>query len=161
MFVPDRCLIRSREPYRELVVRLGLPLVDDHLEFLGGRCRTEHGARRASDLRVFFTSVGKPAEGVPLSTCSGSLPPSALAAAAELSCSRWTLSRRTVGLRLALWRDGFDQLLAQQSERPCRTTRLRPGGRAPRRYTGVCVVRGTARVVRNRCSGGADVGSEL
>ena len=35
----DPCLIRSRGPSRELVVRLGMPLVDDYLEFLEGRCR--------------------------------------------------------------------------------------------------------------------------
>jgi hypothetical protein len=33
------CLIRSRRRRGEVVIRLGVPLVDDYLEFLQGRCR--------------------------------------------------------------------------------------------------------------------------
>ena len=44
MSVPDPCLMRLRGPSGEPVVRLGMPLVDDYLEFLEGRCPTEHGA---------------------------------------------------------------------------------------------------------------------
>jgi site-specific recombinase XerD len=64
MSVPDLCLIRSRGPSGEPVVRLGMPLVDDYLEFLDGRCRPNTVLAAAYDLRVFFTSVGKPAEEV-------------------------------------------------------------------------------------------------
>lgn len=39
MSLSDPCLIRSRGPSGEPVLRLGMPLVDDYLEFLEGRCR--------------------------------------------------------------------------------------------------------------------------
>ncbi len=60
------CLIRSRGPSGEVVVRLGVPLADDYLEFLEGRCRPNTVLAAAYDLRVFFTVVAKdPAEVVP------------------------------------------------------------------------------------------------
>ncbi len=66
MSVPDRCLIQSRGPSGEPVVRVGMPLVDDYLEFLEGRCRPNTVLAAAYDLRVFFTAVAKPpAEVVP------------------------------------------------------------------------------------------------
>jgi integrase/recombinase XerD len=55
----DPCLIRSRGPSGELVVRLGMPLVDDYLEFLEGRCRPNTVLAAAYDLRVFFGIVDK------------------------------------------------------------------------------------------------------
>jgi len=43
-----------------------MPLVDDYLEFLEGRCRPNTVLAAAYDLRVFFTVVAKPpAEVVP------------------------------------------------------------------------------------------------
>lgn len=60
------CLIRSRRPSGEMVVRVGVPLVDDYLEFLQGRCRPNTVLAAAYDLRVFFGVVGKePHEVVP------------------------------------------------------------------------------------------------
>ena len=60
------CLIRSRRPSGEVAVRLGVPLVDDYLEFVEGRCRPNTVLAAAYDLRVFFTIVAKdPAEVVP------------------------------------------------------------------------------------------------
>jgi site-specific recombinase XerD len=57
------CLIRSRGPSGEAVVRLGMALVDEYLEFLDGRCRPNTVLAAAYDLRVFFGVVGKsPAE---------------------------------------------------------------------------------------------------
>jgi integrase/recombinase XerD len=53
------CLIRSRGPSGEPVVRLGVPLLDDYLEFLAGRCRPNTVLAAAYDLRVFFTVVAK------------------------------------------------------------------------------------------------------
>lgn len=53
------CLIRSRGPSGEVVVRLGVPLVDDYLEFLDGRCRPNTVLAPAHDLQVFFGVVGK------------------------------------------------------------------------------------------------------
>jgi hypothetical protein len=37
--VADVCVVRSRDRSGELVVRVGVPLADVYLEFLGGRCR--------------------------------------------------------------------------------------------------------------------------
>ena len=63
MSASDPCLIRSRGPSGEPVVRLGMPLVDDYLEFLEGPCRPNTVLAAAYDLRVFFGVVGKsPAE---------------------------------------------------------------------------------------------------
>ncbi|MDQ3475722.1 MAG: site-specific integrase, partial [Actinomycetota bacterium] len=46
-----------------MVVRLGVPLVDDYLEFVEGRCRPNTVLAAAYDLRVFFGVVDKaPAE---------------------------------------------------------------------------------------------------
>jgi len=58
------CLIRSRGAGGEPVVRLGMPLVDDYLEFLGGRCRPNTVLAAGYDLKVFFTVVGKAPEAV-------------------------------------------------------------------------------------------------
>ncbi len=66
MSLLDPCLIRSRGPSGQVVVRLGVPLVDDYLEFLEGRCRPNTVLAAAYDLRVFFGVVDKaPAQVVP------------------------------------------------------------------------------------------------
>ena len=54
------CLIRSRNAAGELVARLGVLLLDEYLEFLGGRCRPNTVLVVAYDLKVFFTVVRKP-----------------------------------------------------------------------------------------------------
>lgn len=59
MSLSDLCLIRSRGPSGQMVVRLGMPLVDDYLEFLEGRCRPNTVLAAAYDLRVFFAVVDK------------------------------------------------------------------------------------------------------
>ena len=64
MSVSDRCLICSRGPSGEPVVRLGMPLVDDYLELLAGRCRHNTVLAAGYDLRVFFSVVDKPAEDI-------------------------------------------------------------------------------------------------
>ena len=53
-------LTRSRNAAGELVVRLGVGLLDEYLEFLAGRCRPNTVLAVAYDLKVFFTVVGKP-----------------------------------------------------------------------------------------------------
>ena len=55
----DTCLTRSRGPSGEPVVRLGVALLDDYLEFLAGRCRPNTVLAAAYDLRVFFAVVAK------------------------------------------------------------------------------------------------------
>ena len=52
-------LVRSRNAAGELVVRLGIRLLDEYLEFLAGRCRPNTVLAVAYDLKVFFTVVGK------------------------------------------------------------------------------------------------------
>lgn len=64
MSLSDPCLIRSRGPSGEPVLRLGMPLVDDYLEFLEGRCRPNTVLAAAYDLKVFFGIVAKPPEEV-------------------------------------------------------------------------------------------------
>jgi site-specific recombinase XerD len=53
-------LTRSRSASGERVVRLGVPLLDEYLEFLAGRCRPNTVLAVAYDLKVFFTVVAKP-----------------------------------------------------------------------------------------------------
>jgi integrase/recombinase XerD len=53
-------MARSRSAAGDLVVRLGVRLLDEYLEFLGGRCRPNTVLAVAYDLKVFFTVVGKP-----------------------------------------------------------------------------------------------------
>ena len=53
-------LTRSRNAAGELVVWLGVPLLDEYLEFLAGRCRPNTVLAVAYDLKVFFTVVAKP-----------------------------------------------------------------------------------------------------
>jgi integrase/recombinase XerD len=50
----------SRDSSGGLAVLVGMPLADVYLEFLGGRCRPNTVRAAASDLKVFFTVVGKP-----------------------------------------------------------------------------------------------------
>jgi site-specific recombinase XerD len=64
MSLLDPCVIRSRGPSGEVVVRLGLRMVDEYLEFLEGRCRPNTVLAAGYDLKVFFTVVGKAAEEV-------------------------------------------------------------------------------------------------
>jgi len=54
------CLTRSRNAAGDLVVRLGIRLLDEYLQFLAGRCRPNTVLAVAYDLKVFFTMVAKP-----------------------------------------------------------------------------------------------------
>ena len=56
----DPCLQRSRNASGDLVVRLGVPLLDRYLEFLAVRSRPNTVLAVAYDLKVFFTVVGRP-----------------------------------------------------------------------------------------------------
>ena len=53
-------LTRSRNADGGVVVRLGVPLLDEYLEFVAGRCRPNTVLAVAYDLKVFFTVVAKP-----------------------------------------------------------------------------------------------------
>jgi integrase/recombinase XerD len=57
------CLIRWSTPSGARTVRLGVPLLDDYLEFVAARSRPNTALATAYDLKVFFTVVHKaPAE---------------------------------------------------------------------------------------------------
>src|SRR5580692_6997731 len=64
MDVADVCVVSSRDGRGGLVVRVGIPLVDLYLEFLGGRCRPNTVLAAAYDLKVFFTVVARPPDQV-------------------------------------------------------------------------------------------------
>jgi integrase/recombinase XerD len=51
---------RSRDAAGNVIALLGLPLADEYLEFLAGRCRPNTVLAVAYDLKVFFTTVGGP-----------------------------------------------------------------------------------------------------
>jgi integrase/recombinase XerD len=57
-------LIRPRDAAGNVIARLGLPLADEYVEFVAGRCRPNTVLAVAYDLKVFFTAVGKPPEQV-------------------------------------------------------------------------------------------------
>src|SRR5258708_31057098 len=54
------CLVRSAADGGIEVIRLGHPLLDDYLEFVAARARTNTWLAVASDLKIFFTVVAKP-----------------------------------------------------------------------------------------------------
>jgi integrase/recombinase XerD len=61
LFVP--CLVHARRGDNLRAITLGHPLLDDYLAFVGVRARTNTWLAVASDLKIFFTIVGKaPAE---------------------------------------------------------------------------------------------------
>ena len=64
MPVFDPFLIRSSGPSGEPVVRLGVQLLDDYLDFVAARCRPNKVLATAYDLLVFFRVVDKPPEQV-------------------------------------------------------------------------------------------------
>jgi integrase/recombinase XerD len=53
------CLVRSVGAGDVPVVRLGVRLLDEYLDFVAGRCRPNTVLATAYDLKVFFTVVGK------------------------------------------------------------------------------------------------------
>jgi hypothetical protein len=55
----DLCLIRSGARAGGSPVQLGVPLLDEYLRFLCGRCHPNTVLAAAYDLKVFFTVVGK------------------------------------------------------------------------------------------------------
>jgi integrase/recombinase XerD len=61
MSTVDPCLIRSATRSGALRVRLGVPLLDEYLEFVGPRCRPNTLLATAFDLTVFFRFAAKPA----------------------------------------------------------------------------------------------------
>lgn len=119
-------LSRSRNAAREPVVRLGMRLLDEYLEFLGGRCRPNTVLAVAYDLKVFFRVVGKPLRRV-RSGCPGRPAVSSLEAglggaagrsgarSGSITGQRWSLADSAVADPFPIrrgsgewWLDGFD-----------------------------------------------------
>ncbi|HEV3295199.1 MAG TPA: hypothetical protein VG123_39975 [Streptosporangiaceae bacterium] len=89
MHAGDSSLVCSRDRSGALVARVGMPLADVYLEFLGGRCRPNTVRAAAYDLKVFFAAVAKRQirSGPPM--CWRSSPRSVPAAAGSTArCSR-------------------------------------------------------------------------
>ena len=53
------CLVRSAVGSELRSIRLGHPLLDDYLEFVGARARTSTWLAAAYDLKVFFSVIAK------------------------------------------------------------------------------------------------------
>src|SRR5580704_12900715 len=64
MDAADVYVVSSRDNRGGLAVRVGIPLADVYLEFLGGRCRPNTVLAAAYDLKVFFTVVARPPDQV-------------------------------------------------------------------------------------------------
>ena len=64
MHAGDSRLAGSGDGSGVLAAGAGVPLAGVYLEFLAGRCRPNTVPAAASDLKVFFTVVGKPPEQV-------------------------------------------------------------------------------------------------
>jgi integrase/recombinase XerD len=60
----DLCVTRSSGRSGELAIRIGVPLADVYLEFLGGRCRPNTVLAAAYDLKMFFAVVARPPDQV-------------------------------------------------------------------------------------------------
>ncbi len=59
MAFTEPCLKRGVSPAGEVVVRVGVPLLDDYLEFLAGRARPNTVLAAGYDVVVFFRFVAK------------------------------------------------------------------------------------------------------
>jgi integrase/recombinase XerD len=59
MDAADVYVVSSRDIRGGLAVRIGIPLADVYLEFLGGRCRPNTVLAAAYDLKVFFAVVAR------------------------------------------------------------------------------------------------------
>jgi integrase/recombinase XerD len=62
--LPRSSLIRSDNPVGEPAVLLGVPVLDNYLAFVAGRCRPNTLLAVAQHLQVFFRTVGSPPEQV-------------------------------------------------------------------------------------------------
>ena len=100
----DRCLIRSADDCVGPPARLGVPLLDDYLEFVSGRCSRNTVLATAFDLTVFFRVVAKPPGAVTTADVLGFI--TAQRAGAGAVCLRVVdgsggVSTRTVRRRLS------------------------------------------------------------
>jgi integrase/recombinase XerD len=111
------CLLRWPGPDGEVRARLGDPLVDDYLEFVGARCRPNTVLATAYDLKVFFSVVQKEPTRVSvadvLAFLTAQRAPRRGTRVVRLEDGESGLSARTVKRRLASVSGLFAYLLAR------------------------------------------------
>ena len=90
-FVP--CLVRSVVRGEVRAIRLGHPLLDDYLEFVAARARTNTWLATAYDLKVFFAVVGKEPAAVTTADVFAFIRPTAGAAARAARWCGWRTAR--------------------------------------------------------------------
>jgi integrase/recombinase XerD len=100
----DPCLIRSADGGVGPPLRLGVPLLDDYLEFVSGRCSRNTVLAIAFDLTVFFRVVAKPPGAVTTADVLGFITAQRTGAAAaglQVVGGSGGVSTRTVRRRLS------------------------------------------------------------
>jgi len=149
------CLIRSVGPAGDPEVSLGVPLLDEYLGFLSGRCRPNTVLAVAYDLKVFFTVVGRspkrvrPADVLAFMTAQRTGHGSAAQTVQPIDGERVGVSTRTLRRRLSSVSGLYAFLHARGDVAtnpvprglPTRRERHRPG-------QGVPLVRGTRTLPR-------------
>jgi len=149
------CLIRTVGPAGDPQVSLGVPLLDEYLEFLSGRCRPNTVLAVAYDLKVFFTVVGRspkrvrPADVLAFMTAQRTGHGSAAQTVQPIDGERVGVSTRTLRRRLSSVSGLYAFLHARGDVAtnpvprglPTRRERQRPG-------QGVPLVRGTRTLPR-------------
>ena len=149
------CLTRSFGPAGDPEVSLGVPLLDEYLEFLSGRCRPNTVLAVAYDLKVFFTVVGnspkrvRPADVLAFMTAQRTGHGSAAETVQPVDGERVGVSTRTLRRRLSSVSGLYAFLHARGDVAtnpvprglPTRRERHRPG-------QGVPLIRGTRTLPR-------------
>jgi integrase len=131
MIVP--CLIRSVAAGELRSIRLGHPVLDDYLEFVGARARTNTWLAAAYDLKVFFSVIVKEPAAVTTADVFAFIKaqraPRRGLRVVRLEDGEAGLSVRTIKRRGARRRAGIDHLTCHQLRHTC-LTRLREAGMA-------------------------------
>ena len=100
MACTEPCLKRGVSPAGELVVRVGVPMLDDYLEFLAGRARPNTVLAAGYDVVVFFRFVAKEPHEVTSSDVLAFIT-SQPAAATVAACARSVKRRESAPPRFA------------------------------------------------------------
>lgn len=139
-FLP--CLVRAREGSEIRAITLGHPLLDDYLCFVAVRARTNTWLAVASDLKIFFTVVGKPPAEVTTSDVfsflSAQRAPRRGERVVRLEDGEPGLAARTIARRLSSVRGLFAYLAARgdagvtRNPVPASLAARRPGARRGR-----------------------------
>jgi integrase/recombinase XerD len=133
------CLVRAHEGNEIRAITLGHPLLDVYLSFVAVRARTNTWLAVASDLKIFFTVVGKPPAEVTtpdvFSCCRRSGPLRRGERVVRLEDGEPGLAARTIARRLSSVRGLFAYLAARgdagvtRNPVPASLAARRPGAR--------------------------------